>query len=128
MPALTPFSGELQGQVMAALWRIETGTVDKVRAALPQRYRGAYTTTQTVLNRLAERHLVARRREGNVIVYRPRITEAQYLTRTIETTLAGASADARQVVLAQLIGGLEGQELSELQRLAREVAEKRGAR
>lgn len=128
MPALTPFSGELQGQVMAALWRIETGTVDQVRAALPQRYRGAYTTTQTVLNRLAERDLVARRRRGNVIVYRPRITEAQYLTRTIETTLAAASADARQVVLAQLIGGLEGQELLELQRLAREVAEKRSAR
>lgn len=128
MPALKPLSGELQGQVMAALWRIGTGTVDQVRAALPKRYRGAYTTAQTVLNRLAERDLVARRREGNVIVYRPRITEAQYLARTIETALAGASADARQVVLAELIGGMEGEELSELRRLARDVAEKRRSR
>lgn len=58
----TPIQGELQAQVMAALWRLGSGTVDQVRDALPARYRSAYTTVQTVLNRLAERGLLDRER------------------------------------------------------------------
>lgn len=110
---------------MPVLWRLESGTVEQVRSALPERYRSAYTTVQTVLNRLAERGLLSRERHGNVIVYRPRLTEAEYLSRSIGRSLAGASQEARRVVLAQLVGGLDGEELSELRRLAlRPVSER----
>ena len=117
--------GELQGQIMPALWRLESGTVEQVRAALPRRYRGAYTTVQTVLNRLAERGLVLREKSGQAIVYRPRLSEAEYLSRSIEHTLAGASTDARQSALAQLIGGLAIDELGELQELAQTIERRR---
>jgi predicted transcriptional regulator len=120
--------GELQGQIMAALWRIQEGTVQSVRQALPPRYRSAYNTVQTVLNRLAERGLLLRGREGNAILYRPRVSEAEYLSRSIEQTLAGASPEARRMALAELIGGLDGRELSDLRRLSAEVASKRKAR
>jgi predicted transcriptional regulator len=120
--------GELQAQIMAALWRLEAGTVEQVRGALPPRYQGAYTTVQTVLNRLADRVLLGRDRDRNAIVYRPKVTEAQYLSRSIERTLSTASADARQAALAQLIGGMGRDELSELQRLAGDVGEARGRR
>jgi predicted transcriptional regulator len=125
---MTRLQGELQTQVMAALWRLERGTVEDVRNALPRSYQGAYNTVQTVLNRLADRGLVARRTSGHAIVYRPRLTESQYLSRTIAQTLSTASADARQVALAQLIDGLKDGELSELQRLARQVARRRKGR
>lgn len=125
---MTPLQGELQTQVMSALWRLGSGTVEQVRSALPSRYRGAYNTTQTVLNRLAERGLLARKREGVAFVYRPKVTEAEYLSRSIEHTLSGASADARQVALAQLIGGMDSDELSELQRLAKDVTNARKGR
>ncbi len=46
----SPIQGELQAQIMSALWRLEAGTVEQVRSALPTRYRSAYTTVQTVLN------------------------------------------------------------------------------
>jgi predicted transcriptional regulator len=122
----TPITGELQTQVMAALWRLGNGTVEEVRTALPSRYRGAYTTVQTVLNRLAERGLLSRRRAGNAIEYRPRLSEADYLARSISQTLAGASMDARQAALARLIGDLGDDELSEIRQLAREMGGKRG--
>lgn len=128
MADVTRLQGELQTQVMAALWRLEGGTVEQVRSALPGSYQGAYNTVQTVLNRLADRGLVARKSKGNAIVYRPRLTEPQFLSRMIEQTLAGASADARQIALAQLIGGLEESEVSDLQRLAKQVAAKRQGR
>ena len=121
MTDVTPIQGELQAQIMAALWRLEAGTVEQVRGALPSRYRGAYTTVQTVLNRLAERGFLARTRTGPAIVYSPKLTEAQYLSRTIQHTLASASPDARQAALAQLISGLRDSERADLKRLTDEV-------
>ena len=116
----TPTLGDLQAQIMDALWRIEAGTVEEVRAALPARYRGAYNTVQTVLNRLAERGLATRRKRGNAFEYRPALSEAEFLSQSIATTLAGASSGARQAALAQLIGGLDEAELERLRKLARQ--------
>ncbi|MHB8659395.1 MAG: BlaI/MecI/CopY family transcriptional regulator [Solirubrobacteraceae bacterium] len=124
----TSIQGELQAQIMPVLWRLESGTVDQVRSALPQRYQSAYTTVQTVLNRLAERGLLSRERQGNAIVYRPCLTEAEYLSRSIERSLAGASREARQAVLAQLVGDLDRRELGELRRLARRATDEREQR
>ena len=121
-------AGELQTQLMSALWRLGAGTVEQVRSELPRRYQGAYTTVQTVLNRLAERGLLSRRKVGNAIEYRPKISEADYLSRSIARTLAGASSDARQTALARLIADLDNSELSELQQLARDVSGKRRQR
>jgi predicted transcriptional regulator len=112
--------GELQSHVMAALWRLGAGTVEQVRTELPPRYQGAYNTIQTVLNRLASRELLERAREGRGFVYRPTVSEADYLSRTIRRTLAGASSGARQAALASIIGGLRPEELSELESLARQ--------
>jgi predicted transcriptional regulator len=117
--------GELQAQVMAALWRLGAGTVEQVRGELPPRYQGAYNTVQTVLNRLAERGLLDRAREGRTFVYRPGLTEAEYLSGSIRRTLAGASTEARQAALASIIGGLRPEELSEVEDLARQAREAR---
>jgi predicted transcriptional regulator len=115
------FHGDTQGQIMAAVWRLGGGTVEQVRAELPARYQGAYNTVQTVLNRLADRGLLERVRRGRGFVYRPLMTEAEYLLSSIRRTLAGASSSARQVALAGLIDDLRPEELSELEELAREA-------
>lgn len=117
--------GDLQAQLMTVLWRLESGTVEQVRSGLPPRYRGAYTTVQTVLNRLAERGLLARSKRGNAIVYTPKLTEAEYVSRSIEQTLAGASTHAREAAIAQLIGDLDRDEITALRRRARDLERKR---
>jgi len=124
----SPIQGELQAQIMPVLWRIGEGSVEQVRTALPKRYRSAYTTVQTVLNRLAERGLLTRERRGNAIYYRPRVSESDYLSQTIQQTLAGASSEARQAALAQLFGRLDRSELRELQRMAERIANRRTRR
>jgi predicted transcriptional regulator len=110
--------GELQEQIMTALWRVGPATVEQVRTALPARYRGAYNTVQTVLNRLTDRGLLTRRRQGLAFVYTPKLSEAEYLSRTIETTLRGTSSEVRQAVLAQLVGALDSEQLKDLRKLA----------
>jgi predicted transcriptional regulator len=126
MPDQAPLHGELQIQIMAALWRIESGTVEEVRMALPARSRSAYNTVQTVLNRLSERGLLRRERRGAAYSYTPAISEAEYLTRSVRQSLAGASSDARETALAQLIGSLEESELAALRKRGKEVARRRG--
>ena len=114
-----PIQGDLQAHVMTVMWRLETATVEQVRAALPPRHRGAYTTIQTVLNRLAERGLLNRRKQRNVIEYRPAISEADHVSQSIARRLETASSDARQTALARLLGELSDTELSALRRLRR---------
>lgn len=125
MTPIAPLQGDLQVQVMAVMWRLEEATVDAVRQALPARYRGAYTTIQTVLNRLCDRGLLQRAKRGNVVHYRPAMSEAGYVSATVEHALAGASTDARDVVLAQLIGGLDDAQVAALRELAKDVNRRR---
>ena len=98
MTDVTPLQGELQTQIMTAVWKLEEGTVEQIRRALPEANQGAYNTVQTVLNRLADRGLLERRREGHVIVYAPALSEADYLSRSIEHTMRSATPQARQVL------------------------------
>ena len=128
MVDVAPMTGDLQMQVMSVVWRLGRATVAEVRSALPTRYRGTHSTVQTVLNRLAERELLSRHKARNAIEYRPRISEAEYLSRSISQTLARASMDARQAALAHLFGNLDKGELANLQRLAREMGGKRRKR
>lgn len=120
--------GELQEQIMIVLWHNGEGTVEHVRAGLPARHRSGYTTVQTVLNRLVDRGLLTRKRHGKTFVYTAKVTEGQYLSRSIERTLAGASVEARQAALAQLIGTIDTDELSALQERARQASAARKAR
>jgi len=118
--------GELQMEVMRALWRRgRASSVDEVRDDLPQRHRGAYTTVQTVLNRLAERGLLVRQRQGKAIFYAPKLSEAEYYSLSVRQTLATASEDVRRTALAQLVGEMPPEELSEIRALAREVVSRR---
>ena len=128
MDRMTPLQGDLQMQVMQTVWRLESATVDQVRSGLPEAHRGAYNTVQTVLNRLTERGLLERERVGKSFQYRPRLTETEYLWRSIQSALAGASSDARQAALAEVIGRLETGELSELRRRAKAIERARQER
>lgn len=109
---------------MAVLWRLEAGTVEQVRDGLPGRYRGAYTTVQTVMNRLATRGLLKRKRNGNVFVYSPTLSESEYVSQELRRTLGGASLAAQQSALAQLVGEFDV-DLDELAGLAKEAGIKR---
>ena len=120
------YSGDLQTEVMATVWKLGEAKVEDVRALRPSRSRLAYTTVQTVMNRLTERGLLVRERRGNAFVYRPRFEEGDYLAERIGERLAEASPDARHHAIVSLIEDLEPGELDEVARLAARIKRKRG--
>lgn len=126
MTSHEPIQGELQEQIMRVLWRLEKGRVGEVRDALPKRHRSAYTTVQTVLNRLADRGLLDREREGKAIVYMPRISESEYLSGSLDRALTGISGEAKRAAIAHLVGRLDKSEQREIQTMAQEIARRRG--
>jgi predicted transcriptional regulator len=117
--------GNLQAEVMRIVWELGDATVDDVRAAQPRSRRAAYTTIQTVMNRLLERGLLERRRRGKAFVYRARYDESELVARSLRERLAGASADARTPALLSLIEGLDQDDLDELARYANRVRRER---
>src|SRR5215218_10473296 len=117
--------GNLQAEVMRIVWELGDATVDDVRAAQPRSLRAAYTTVQTVMNRLLERGLLERERRGKAFVYRARYKESELVARSLRERLAGASADARRVALLRLIEALEPDELDALARYTNRVRRER---
>lgn len=115
------FRGDLQTEVMNAVWKLGEATVDDVRAEQPPGGHSAYNTIQTVLNRLVERGLLSRDRRGRAFVYQPRLKESEYLAQSIGLRLAGASPDARRAALVNLVDDLEPRELDELARRANQI-------
>ncbi|MBA3437583.1 MAG: BlaI/MecI/CopY family transcriptional regulator [Actinomycetota bacterium] len=120
------FRGDLQIEVMNAVWRLGEATVDAVREQQPKRTRSAYTTVQTVLNRLVERGVLTRERKGRAFVYRAKLGESEFLARSIGKRLAEASPDARRAALVNLVDELEPGEVDEIARRANQVKRARG--
>ncbi len=113
--------GDLQAEIMAAVWKLGEAKVDDVRNGQPLQRRSAYNTVQTVMNRLVDRGLLKRERQGHAYVYTAQYAEGDYLSKAITDRLADASADARKVALANLVGELEPSELDEIARYANRV-------
>jgi len=120
------FSGDLQAEVMAAIWKLGEAKVEDVRALQPSRRRSGYTTIQTVLNRLVDRGLLTRSRTGHAFTYSACFSEAEYLSQTIGDRLAEASPEARRKALFNLVGDLDASDLDEITRYAARVRRKRG--
>jgi predicted transcriptional regulator len=118
--------GDLQSQVMDAVWKLGEATVDDVRAQQPRSRRSAYTTVQTVMNRLLERGLLVRERRGKAFVYRARYDESELIAMAIRDQLATASPDTRRAALVNLVGELPAEEVDELARQANRIRRARG--
>jgi BlaI family transcriptional regulator, penicillinase repressor len=84
----------LELECLKALWRLGEGSVKDVRQILTENRNLAYTTVMTVLERLARRGRVARRKVGRAFVYVPAV-ERQEMRRLavkdlVETHFGGS--------------------------------------
>jgi len=60
---------------LKALWSLGQGNVSEVRTVVAESKPLAYTTVMTVLERLARRNIVSRRKAGRAFVYAPSISK-----------------------------------------------------
>ena len=93
-----PHLGPREADIMGVLWatpdtfRSVREVVEDLRADV------AYTTVMTLLNRLYDKALLTRRRQGRGFSYRPRVSQSQYQARLMSSALR-RDVDVPEVLL-----------------------------
>lgn len=86
-------------QLMDVLWRMGEGSVREVQEALPEKSRPAYTTVQTMLNRLEEKGALRRTRKiGNAFLFAPTLERRKAHQRLIDDFLEMFGGSATPLV------------------------------
>ena len=89
---------------MNAIWRLEEASVRQVQEALESRRPRAYTTIMTILDRLAQKGIVSRRRAGRAYLYRANLQPADAQEGAIRRVVAGFFGGSRGALAAYLRG------------------------
>jgi predicted transcriptional regulator len=92
----------LELDCMNTLWPMGEGTVREIRDNLAPRRPRAYTTIMTIMDRLARKGVVERRKIGRAYMYRPNLSaeeaRAQALSQVVENFFGGS----KEALIAQL--------------------------
>jgi len=111
-------AGELENQVLQALWRSdEPMTPREVHNAMGDERGLAYTTVMTILVRLWQKGLLDRERLGRAFAYQPRETREARAASRMNEVLA-ASGDS-QVALTHFVESLPVDQRDDLRKALR---------
>ena len=105
--------GELEGAIMRAVWhRDEPVTVREILEAVNQQRTLAYTTVITVTERLRDKGLLGRSRQGRSYVYQALVTPDDYSAQLMTQVLD--AADDRSGALLRFADQLDPGEAAAL--------------
>jgi predicted transcriptional regulator len=114
---------ELEALVMEEVWRQREATVRDVLTTLNRGPKQrAYTTVMTIMNRLDEKGLLDRERQGKRDLYRPVMSREEYLDARAQAEVRSLVDEYGDVALAHFakhVDGIDGKRLRELRKLAR---------
>ena len=97
----------LELDCLRVLWPMGEGTVRDIREALRASTPRAYTTIMTILDRLARKGTVSRRKAGRAWVYSPNISAANARARAVERLVEHFFAGSPEALARQLAGKAE---------------------
>jgi len=122
-----PKLGKLELQIMEAFWERGTLAIREVQEGFPQKKkRPAYTTVQTMVNRLEAKGALRRSRKiGNAHIYEAIISRSTAQRRLIDEFLS-LFGGRMQPLIAQLVetGNLTLADLHAAEKLLHELAKK----
>jgi predicted transcriptional regulator len=104
-------------EIMDFLWQLEEASVREIQEAIPEKSRPAYTTVQTIVQRLEAKGAVRRTRKiGNALMFEPTITRKSAYRRVIDEVLNLFGGSAQPLVAHLLESGkLTLEDLKELE-------------
>jgi len=92
----------LELDCMNTLWPIGEGTVREIRDRLAPRRARAYTTIMTIMDRLARKGVVERRKMGRAYIYRPRLSAEEARAQAVAQVVEGFFGGSKEALLAHL--------------------------
>jgi predicted transcriptional regulator len=94
----------LERECMQALWPIGQGTVREIREQMAATRPRAYTTIMTIMDRLAQKGVVARAKAGRAYVYRPNISAEEARTHAVAQLVSHFFEGSEEALRAHLGG------------------------
>lgn len=96
----------LELDCMNTLWPIGEGTVREIRDQLAPRRPRAYTTIMTIMDRLARKGIVERRKSGRAYVYRPTLSVEDARSHALGQIVESFFGGSREIAAAYLRDGV----------------------
>ena len=100
----------LELDCMNALWPLGEATVREVHQAVAEYRPRAYTTIMTILDRLARKNVVTRRKIGRAYLYRANLTPEGARDGALSRLIAGFFGGSREELMQHLNGLSTGRE------------------
>jgi predicted transcriptional regulator len=125
-----PRLSKLEMQVMELFWSHGAQTVREVQERFPEKHRPAYTTVQTVVNRLEAKGALARARKlGNAHIFEPTVSRSAAQRRLVDEFLA-LFGGRMQPLMSHLVesGRLTLEDVQEAEKKLQDLAQKKGPR
>ncbi len=117
--------GRLEEEVMCALWKRGESCGKEVLREIQKRRKIAYTTVLTVLERLARKGLVHKRKENGGYLFSPAHTKEEFYGTVSEEVLKGVIDLSSTYAAASFVDILADKDPGELDRLARLIEAKK---
>ena len=114
--------GELEARIMEAAWVLEEATVHDLCRHLVESCN--YKTIMTVANRLVDKGVLKRRRQGRAFVYSPVASREQFLESVSRHTVAGLMKDFGVAAIAGFVDAVDEIAPEQLAALRRLIDEK----
>ncbi len=92
----------LELDCMNTLWPIGEATVREIRDRLAERRSRAYTTVMTIMDRLARKGVVERKKAGRAYVYRPLLSAEAARTQALTQVVDNFFGGSKEALLTQL--------------------------
>lgn len=109
---------DLEYAVLALLWELRVASVRELHERLGIPAGHVYTTTAKVVDRLREKGLIARRREGNAFVYSPAVDRGEVervRARHLVSRFLGTAPHAAVAALVEAVDEFDPELLEELE-------------
>ena len=95
----------LELDCMNTLWPMGEASVRQIRDQLAGRLPRAYTTIMTIMDRLARKGVVERRKAGRNYVYRANLSAAEARSQALGQVVNGFFGGSKEAVLRELSAG-----------------------
>jgi predicted transcriptional regulator len=92
----------LELDCLNTLWPMGEGTVREIRDRLAARLPRAYTTIMTIMDRLARKGIVERKKSGRAYVYRANLSAEDARTQAVGHVIEKFFAGSKDALLAHL--------------------------
>jgi predicted transcriptional regulator len=119
---------DLEYAVLAELWRVGTSSVRDLHQKVGEPQGLVYTTIAKVVDRLRDKGLIQRRRQGQSFLYSPKIAREEVERARAHNAVTRLLGSTPRAAVAALVEAVDAVEPGLLDELERAVAARRRAR